>query len=581
MRFDRHPRRLKLWLLAACSLALAVSVPVFAAASADPSDPARNVPLGCDFVKSPLGAVPRSSRNLVHLANRCEIVGTDIEFQSRKDAFGRMHDYAFVGTMGAGFQIFDVTNPSNPQDAGGYIDSGWQNDVQVRGNVAVASFDGVTGEDSTASSCLKTTPPAGGYTANSGQGVDIYRLNFDAVTARFGVELITCVANPPGGAHNATLHPSGQWLAILNCCSDWAVDLVDLRNLGSGTAAHRYRFIDGTKKASSSTAPPGARCPASPPATFTCVVVKKPDGSETTGEWDPHDVGFSRDGKTMYTAAINSSFISDVSKALSGQMKTIAIIPNDTPGETEQSRNVEISHQTDVSPDGAILLVSDEKGGGLSNTNCNQAPDGAIGGMHFYALKRIPGVPKSHGASPATPKKLGVWIYPNPLTVPDPLGSVIGTLPRTERACTIHVFRIGGNGTAGPGPIVQGFDGVSRLPSRQLITAHYGAGTWWVDFSKPSNPNDGFAEDPRSTWGNTLGWTIMPGADTWSAKEYKGHVFTGDMLRGMDVFGFVGSRDRDDDDDGDDDVDEDGDGRDDYRDGSILTAWELLDAVTP
>ena len=30
----------------------------------------------------------------------------------------------------------------------------------------------------------------------------------------------------------------------------------------------------------------------------------------------------------------------------------------------------------------------------------------------------------------------------------------------------------------------------------------------------------------------------MPGADTWSAKEYKGHIFAGDMLRGFDVYGF-------------------------------------------
>jgi hypothetical protein len=309
--------------------------------------------------------------------------------------------------------------------------------------------------------------------------------------------------------------------------------------LSAGTAVHRYRFIDATKKDSTSTFPPGPRCPASPPATFTCVSVKKADGTDTTGEWRPHDVAFSADGKTMYTAAINSTFISDVNKILSGQLKTIAIVPNQTPGETEPSRNVEISHQADASSDGAILLVTDEKGGGLSNTSCNEAPNGAIGGMHFYALKRIPGVAKSIGASPANPKKLGVWIYPTPLNNGDPLGPIIRTLPRTERACTIHVFRVGGNGSVSPGPIAPGFDGVSRLPSRQLTVAHYGAGTWWLDFSGPSNPNDGFTEDPRSTWGNTLGWNIMPGADTWSAKEYKGHIFTGDMLRGMDVFSFA------------------------------------------
>jgi hypothetical protein len=540
MRLDRRPRRIEIWLLAALALALAASIPVFAAASGDPSDPARNVPLACEFVQGPTGSVSRSSRKLVHLANRCAIVGTDIEFQSRKDTAGRTHDYAFVGTMGAGFQIYDVTNAANPVEAGGYVDSGWENDIQIRGNVAVATFDGVVGEDSTASSCLNTAPPAPGYTTNSGQGVDIYKLNFDPATAKFGVQLITCVANPPGGAHNATLHPSGQWLAILNCCSDWSVDVVDLRNLGAGTAVHRYRFIDASKKDSVSTAPPGARCPGSPPATFTCVSVKKPDGTDTTGEWRPHDVAFSADGKTMYTAAINSTFISDVGKILSGQMKTIAIIPNQTPGETEPSRNIEISHQADATPDGAILLVTDEKGGGLSNTSCNEAPNGAVGGMHFYALKRIPGVAKSNGASPSSPKKLGVWIYPLPLNAADPLAPIISTLPRTERACTIHVFRIGGNGSVSPGPIAPGFDGVSRLPNRQLTVAHYGAGTWWLDFSGPSNPNDGFAEDPRSTWGNTLGWNIMPGADTWSAKEYKGHIFTGDMLRGMDVFGFSG-----------------------------------------
>ena len=55
-----------------------------------------------------------------------------------------------------------------------------------------------------------------------------------------------------------------------------------------------------------------------------------------------------------------------------------------------------------------------------------------------------------------------------------------------------------------------------------------------IDFSgKPSN-TDGVAEDSRTTWGNTLGRNVMSGADTWSAKEYKGHIFAGDMLRGFE-----------------------------------------------
>ena len=36
----------------------------------------------------------------------------------------------------------------------------------------------------------------------------------------------------------------------------------------------------------------------------------------------------------------------------------------------------------------------------------------------------------------------------------------------------------------------------------------------------------------------------MPGADTWSAKEYKGHVYAGDMIRGFDVYRLHGLADR-------------------------------------
>jgi hypothetical protein len=112
-------------------------------------------------------------------------------------------------------------------------------------------------------------------------------------------------------------------------------------------------------------------------------------------------------------------------------------------------------------------------------------------------------------------------------------------MPRLERACTIHVFRLGGNGSVSPGPIQAGYDGVSSLGPRELTSAHYGAGTWHLDISGPASSNDGIVEDPRTTWGNTLGWIVMPGADTWAAKEYKGHVYATDMVRGFDVFRFA------------------------------------------
>jgi hypothetical protein len=51
----------------------------------------------------------------------------------------------------------------------------------------------------------------------------------------------------------------------------------------------------------------------------------------------------------------------------------------------------------------------------------------------------------------------------------------------------------------------------------------------------PSN-RDGVREPGQTTWGNTIGRSVMPDAETWSAKEYKGHVYTGDMTRGFDVY---------------------------------------------
>jgi hypothetical protein len=509
-------------------LALAAAIPTaFAVLPAlsgdDATDAARNRPLPCEAVTTNGGA-PRAAHGIVHLANVCGIVGTDVEFQSRKDLAGRIHDFAFVGTMGAGMRIFDITNPSSPTHAGGYADSGWENDVQVRGDLALATYDGVNGEDSTASTCLKTRYP----TAN-GQGIDLYKLAFDARAATFDVTLLGCVANPPGGAHNATINPTGKWLSIENCCSDWAIDVVDLRD--PAHASVRYRLID-EGKASDPT-----RCP--PAGSFTCVTMKMPDGSSATGLWRPHDVFYSKDGQTAYVAAINSTWIVDVTGALDGKVKALAVIPNVPAGMTvDDPHTISISHQADISKDGKIFAVSDERGGGLTETGCNTSPSGVIGAVHFYALAQVEGQPQTATASIANPVKLGDYFIPNPLMAYDPLDSLVQQLPRAERACTAHVFRLGGNGSNSAGPIQRGYDGVSTLARRQMAEAWYGAGVWLIDFSGPSSSTDGVKEDSRSTWGNTLAWNVMPGADTWSAKEYKGHIFAGDMTRGFDVYGF-------------------------------------------
>jgi hypothetical protein len=451
------------------------------ALTGDPLDPVRNVALPCEAVSTP-GLVPRAAKNIAHVANVCGFVGTDIEFQSRKAADGAVHDYAFVGTMGGGTRIFDVTDPAHPVAAGRYTDPGYQNDVQVSGDLLVLGFDslGVSGATST---CLRQK--GSGTGGQTRAGVDIVRLVYDRESATFQTELVDCYLSSlsSAGAHTTTIHPSGKYLTVNTSFN--GVEVVDIRTA---------------------------------PAKLVRVI------PEPVVD-DAHDVSFSRDGTKLYSAGLDSTRILDVTDLFNKPATLLQEIPNNpSAAQGGDGQVIQLSHQSDTSSDGKVLVITDEAGGGVTETRCNQGPSGKIGAAHFWNL----------GVTPA--RKLGSWLYPNPVLAPDPLAPALAGIGRTERGCTIHVFRNGGNGTAGPGEVARGFDGVSRLPGRQFVTAHYGAGTWHVDFSKASSSTDGVAEDPRSTWGNTLGWNVMPGADTWASKEYKGYVYTGDMARGFDVF---------------------------------------------
>ena len=496
MTATRKSKRLRRWLpfVAVSLLAACAVIGVGAAALGDELDPARNLALPCEAVSTP-GLVPRSALNIVHVANVCGFVGTAIEFQSRTDATGKVRDYAFVGTMGAGTRIFEVTNPARPRAAGGYLDPGWQNDVHVRGDLLVVAFDWlVVGPH--VSTCLKERDPLGSLQKG---GFDVVRLAYDRTTGNFTTQSAGCFLSQiaSGGTHTITIHPSGEWIS--SNTSFAGIEVVDVR----GSTPTRVRHI------------------------------QRPVVDQA------HDVSFSRDGNTLYSAGVSSTRIVDVSDVFNREPTLIGTVPNAaTPAQGADGHTIEISHQSDTSSDGSIFVVTDEAGGGLGETRCHEGPDGKVGGAHFWALAPIAGAAGSAGASPAAPAKLGTWVYPNPLLTLDPLEQLLAGTGRTERACTIHVFRNGGNGSAGPGPIQAGFDGVSRLPAREFVTAHYGAGVWHVDFSGPPTSADGTVEDARTTWGNTRGWSVMPGADTWSAKEYKGFVYAGDMGRGFDVYGF-------------------------------------------
>ena len=450
-------------LLGTLFLTLAILPALARTAQSDPLDPAHGQSLPCEALSTP-GLVPRSARNIAHVANVCGFVGTDIEFQSRMADDG-LHDYAFVGSMGSGLQIFDITNPARPMEAGGYADPGWEDDIQVWGDLAVIGVDPVEATPKTSACLMQHSPTAG--------GMDVLRLHFDRATARFTTQLLGCVPNLAGGfqgmgggAHNAQIHPSGDWIAMLNPRGHGSIDIVDMRN---GAMRHVYRLVQNATLTN-------VAC-TTPSVTFTCI------SNGRAGTWSPHDLHFSRDGKTAYVAAVgNDTVILDVSNILSGLAPIIGIAPNHIDA-VDNPNNVSISHQSDITADGKLLVVTDERGGGLTQPDCNADPNGIIGGAHFWAIAPITGRAETANASPANPVKLGIWVYPNPGLIVDQLEPALAAIGRTERACTIHVFRLGGNGSLSPGEAYPGIDGVSRLPNRQLTTAHYGAGVWWLDFS--------------------------------------------------------------------------------------------------
>lgn len=124
MRIGRRlPEPLRLLLFGTVLVALIVPVVgAIAQVVSDQTDPFRNKRLPCEVLPS-TGLPARSARGIVHLANKCGIAGTDVELQSRMSADGVVHDYAFVGTMGQGLRIFDVTNAAQPRPVGGYNDA--------------------------------------------------------------------------------------------------------------------------------------------------------------------------------------------------------------------------------------------------------------------------------------------------------------------------------------------------------------------------------------------------------------------------------------------------------------------------
>ncbi len=222
-------------------------------------------------------------------------------------------------------------------------------------------------------------------------------------------------------------------------------------------------------------------------------------GNPANGGSGPHDSipDHRPDGKhLLYAASIQKSDIVDIANPAKPRILQTIVDPE-----------VGISHGAEPNFNRKTLIVTDEYGGGSGVGACGGSPDDpnlplpgplagskGVGAVHFYGLA-------SNGLVPGGPaSKQGTFNIPVQPNEPDQVAA--------EAGCTSHVFW-------------------QALDQSRFVIAWYGRGTRVVDFSDPANPRQ-------------LASFIATGADTWSAKPHRGFIFTGDIIRGMDVLLYKG-----------------------------------------
>ena len=304
--------------------------------------------------------------------------GTDIEFAR---IGGRQ--YALAGSYRNGMQIVDITTPRESQIVSVYDCGVTQGDVQVfrqadmPGRTFVAYASDTYGDGT--STCYREAAALGFQTQKSnGQGLNgafIAEITdpLNPVTVSF-IEIAQ-------GAHNTTVHPSGNFL--YNSNSDLitslqpAIEIFDISN------------------------------PAAPAKAGELPLPTRPGlGTES------HDISFSPDGTRAYSAALSQGVVIDTTNA--GNPSVIASWMDPTINVWHQ---VEPYTTTDSSGrEREFLIAEDEFAGAAGGPLCPS------GGFHVYEIT---------GELEKAPEKVGYWNIDDVSYS----GEATGT-------CTAHVFRV-------------------------------------------------------------------------------------------------------------------------------------------
>jgi hypothetical protein len=402
-------------------------------------------------------AAPAAPKNIKAVANLKWTGGTDLEFTKIK---GRRYVVAgaqnnYNPTASAGLRVIDVTNPAKPKVAGFLPCNTSQNDIQVRGTLAFIAIDGNTKSDAEGrSDCFSQL---GGMAPKT--GVVIVDISTPTKPRSVGFQAL------PTGAHNTTVHPTKPLLYVSESESLGVPDPAALQPV---------YVVDVSK-------------PKAPKIAKTF----------TLGPGDsPHDITFNAKGTRAYVASgfTGATFIVDTTSPL--EPKVVGRVYDPA---------INFAHQSDATPDGKYLLITDELAGASGNQYCPG------GGIHVWDI-----------SNEAAPVKVGAYFIPDtfPSADPGPRPNPVGIGPKLFR-CTAHVMRMTPDG-------------------KTLVMAWYSQGVQVLDLSN-LGPGVGIgAEGTETGMGikRIANWRTT-GADTWSAKmDDRGYIYTGDTQRGMDVLKF-------------------------------------------
>ncbi|MDQ3967488.1 MAG: hypothetical protein M3275_03730 [Thermoproteota archaeon] len=362
--------------------------------------------------------------------NGTPVCRTDAEGNCEVDEDGNIvyeteqRDYAFAGAHDnpSSVRIVDITDPEEAFVAATIPCNLYQADVQVRVDLGLL----LIAQDRNTNAC--------GF--GNSQGFAIFDVSDPRSPEFLSVFKSTraVAVSGAGGGHNVTFHPTEPLVYISDS---------DVLNTSLGQ--------------------------------IPVVDVSDPRNPKlvTTFEFNthsPHDITFNAKGDRAYTSSITHSDILDTSDPRNPKLIS-----------SVQDQSINIHHQTDPTPDGKFMIISDELAGAAAGPVCPG------GGLHIYDI-----------SNEAAPVKTGVFFPQHVTTAP--------------QLCTAHVFRINPDG-------------------RSLTIGWYNGGTRVVDITHPRGA--GFTEIasmiPTGLGGNTAV------ANSWASKMYKGYIYSNDRNRGLDI----------------------------------------------